>query len=105
MFEAGSLLTSADTNTRSPHTTGLETATPSTGVFHRMFSLVATFQVTAVGVPSATPEAFGPRNMGQFCAETPADPIRQIATKTRTHEKPQRRFIASVPFQSAPRHR
>src|SRR5262245_22404716 len=82
----GSLLIAADTKTRSPQTTGLDTATPSTGVFHATLSPVAGFQVTAVGVPSATPEAFGPRNMGQFWAAIAA-PIMQKATKTRKHEK------------------
>ena len=60
MPAAGSLLTAVDTKTRSPHTIGLETATPATGVFQRTFSPVAAFQVTAVGAPSATPDAAGP---------------------------------------------
>src|SRR6185503_6462069 len=72
MPAAGSLLTAVDTNTRSPHTIGLDTATPATGVFHRMFSPVAAFHFTAVGVPSATPDASGPRNDGQFCADSTA---------------------------------
>ena len=69
MPAAGSLPTAVDTNTRSPHTIGLDTATPATGVFQRMFSPVAAFHFTAVGDPSATPEADGPRNDGQFCAQ------------------------------------
>ena len=72
MPAAGSLLTAVDTNTRSPHTMGLETARPAIGVFHSTFWLVATFQVTGVGEPSATPDAWGPRNDGQFCADTDA---------------------------------
>ena len=55
----GSLLTAVDTNTRSPQTIGLETATPGIGVFQRTFSLAGAFQVTGVGLPSATPAAFG----------------------------------------------
>jgi hypothetical protein len=54
-----------DTKTRSPHTIGLETDRPSIGVFHKMFWPVGAFQVTGVGTPSATPEAFVPRNDGQ----------------------------------------
>src|SRR5712691_10016482 len=72
MPAAGSLLTAVDTNTRSTHTIGLETATPGTGVFQRTFSPVVPFHFTAVGVPSATPEADGPRNDGQFCADSTA---------------------------------
>ena len=68
----GSLLTAVDTNTRSPQTIGLETATPGTGVFHATFSPVAAFHLTAVGLPSATPAAFAPRNAGQCCAESEA---------------------------------
>src|SRR6185503_9513246 len=67
-----SLLTAVDTKTRSPHTIGLETATPATGVLHRTFSPVAAFHVAGVGAPSATPDAPGPRNDGQFCADAPA---------------------------------
>ena len=55
----GSLLTAVETNTRSPQTIGLDTATPGTGVFHSTFSPVAAFHFTAVGLPSATPAAFG----------------------------------------------
>src|SRR6476620_8204494 len=70
MPAAGSLLTAVDTNTRSPHTMGLETARPATGVFHSTFCPVATFQLTGVGEPSATPDAAGPRKDGQFCADS-----------------------------------
>src|SRR5438874_1734951 len=72
MPEVGSLLTAVDTNTRSPQTIGLDTATPATGVFQRMFSPVEAFHFTAVAVPSATPDADGPRNEGQFCADSAA---------------------------------
>src|SRR5882672_12854214 len=72
MPAAGSLLTAVETNTRSPHTIGLDTATPGTGVFQRTFSPVAAFHFTRVGAPSATPDAPGPRNDGQFCADSTA---------------------------------
>ena len=62
----GSLPIAVETNTRSPQTIGLETATPSTGVFHATFSLAGTFHLTAVGLPSAVPAALAPRNAGQF---------------------------------------
>src|SRR5213592_2276793 len=56
------------TKTLSPHTTGHECASPGIGVFQRMFVPLVASQVVGVGLPSATPEAFGPRNDGQFCA-------------------------------------
>src|SRR5436190_5950788 len=59
-----------DTNTRPPHTMGLEIATPAIGVFHNTFSPVSTFHVIGGDEPSATPDAAGPRNIGQFWAET-----------------------------------
>lgn len=68
----GSLLTAVDTNTRSPQTIGLETATPAIGVFHNTFSPVVAFHFTGVGDPSATPDAEGPRNDGQCWPETVA---------------------------------
>src|SRR5262245_4806594 len=67
MLTFGSLLIAVETNTRSPHTIGLETATPATGVLQRMFSPVDAFHLATVGLPSATPLAFAPRNAGQFC--------------------------------------
>src|SRR5687767_5915702 len=51
--------------TRSPQTTGLESPRPGSAVFHCTFVLPATFQVLAVGRPSATPLAAIPRNWGQ----------------------------------------
>ena len=66
----GSLLIAVETKTRLPHTIGLETATPSTGVFHATFSPAGAFHLTAVGLPSAVPAALAPRNDGQFCADT-----------------------------------
>ena len=68
----GSLLTAVETKTRLPHTIGLETATPSTGVFHATFSPAGAFHFTAVGLPSAVPAALAPRNAGQFCADSAA---------------------------------
>src|SRR4051812_32915847 len=67
---AGSLPTAVETNTRSPHTIGLDTAMPATGVFHATCSPAGTFHLTAVGLPSPTPEALAPRNDGQFCADS-----------------------------------
>src|SRR5262249_20161494 len=72
MPEAGSLLTAVETNTRSPQTIGLDTATPATGVLQSTFSPLVTLHFTGIGEPSATPEAPGPRNDGQFCAESVA---------------------------------
>src|SRR6266568_1781371 len=66
----GSLLIAVETNTRSPQTIGLETATPGTGVFHATFSPAGAFHFTAVGVPSATPAPLEPLKPGQFCAES-----------------------------------
>ena len=42
----GSLLIAVETNTRSPQTIGLETATPATGVFHATFSPAGAFHFT-----------------------------------------------------------
>src|SRR5260370_13475785 len=73
MADAGSLLTGVETKTRPAHTIGLDAATPASGVFQRMFSPVAAFHLTAVGsLPSVTPDAAGPLNDGQFCAESTA---------------------------------
>src|SRR5262245_27595585 len=83
MPTAGSLLIAVDTNTRSPHTIGLDTATPATGVFHRTFSPLATSHFTAVGDPSATPAAPAPRNAGQFCADKVVDAASDAATRSR----------------------
>src|SRR5213593_681323 len=80
MAAFGSLLTAVDTNTRSPHTTGLDTASPAIGVFQITFSPVVTFHFTAVGCPSATPDAFGPRNEGQFWAASDAPAASQSGT-------------------------
>src|SRR5262245_48197697 len=80
MAAFGSLPTAVETNTRSPHTIGLDTATPATGVVHRMFSPVLAFHLIAVAAPSPTPDAFAPRNDGQFCADTVAEAIAVAST-------------------------
>src|SRR5262245_29483658 len=53
---------------RSPQTTGLEWPRPGTAVFQRMLrsgpAAGSAFQTPAI-LPSATPEASGPRNRGQ----------------------------------------
>src|SRR5258707_8903274 len=78
MPDAGSLLPAVETKRRSPHTIGLDRATPASGVFQRMFSPVAAFHLTAVGsLPSATPDADGPRKDGQFCADSTAQAVNQ----------------------------
>ena len=76
----GSLLTAVETNTRSPQTMGLETATPGIGVFQSTFSLADAFHVTGVGLPSATPAALAPRKDGHCCAES--DTVAAIDTAT-----------------------
>ena len=75
----GSLPIAAETKTRSPQTIGLDTATPSTGVFHATFSPAGTFHFTAVGFPSAVPAALAPRNCGQFCADSDTPAAQQMA--------------------------
>jgi hypothetical protein len=60
------LLMAVVTNILLPQTTGLECASPGMGVFHSMFVPLVASQVTGAGLPSATPEAFAPRNDGQF---------------------------------------
>src|SRR5918998_4221348 len=62
-------LTAVMTKTLSPHTTGLACERPGMAVRHKTFSDFAAFQLTGVRLaPVATPEAFTPRNCGQFCA-------------------------------------
>src|SRR5262245_10344637 len=55
-----------------PHTIGEEWPSPSMAVFQAM--LVAGPQVDGSAVSSETPCPCGPRNCGQFLAETVADP-------------------------------
>src|SRR5712692_7892784 len=62
------LLTAVLTNTRSSQTIGLECASPGIGVFQTMRVPCAASQSTGSFCPSATPDADGPRNEGQFCA-------------------------------------
>jgi hypothetical protein len=54
------------TNTRPPQTTGLECASPGRVAFHSTFSPVLTSHVSGRSWPSATPEARGPRKLGQL---------------------------------------
>src|SRR3989442_14623894 len=84
-----SLLTAVDTNTRSPHTIGLETDSPGPGVFDTTSSPVAASHFTGVGDPSATPDAAGPRNIGQFWADT----IGLAASERTTAIKDRKRVI------------
>src|SRR4029453_16663908 len=76
----GSLLTAVETKTRSPHTTGVETPIPGAGVFPSPFSPLATSHFNGVGCPSATPDALGPLNEGQFWAEIAAPASTHTAT-------------------------
>src|SRR5438270_10193444 len=60
------LLTAVVMNTLSCQTIGLECASPGMGCFQRMFVPCAGFQITGRFCSSATPDADGPRNEGQF---------------------------------------
>src|SRR5262249_29246923 len=55
----------AVTKTRSPHTTGLEFATPGRGVFQRTPVPATASQVVGAPWPSPMPDAPGPRKEGQ----------------------------------------
>src|SRR6185369_9040090 len=68
-----------------PQTIGLECERPGMLVFQSTFCDFSRSQVLGGFVPSATPDAFGPRNEGQFCALT--------VTKGRKRTKRSRRFI------------
>ena len=48
-----------------PHTTGLDSPRPGTGVFHSTLVPSAAFQVVGSENPSAMPVAAIPRNCGQ----------------------------------------
>src|SRR5262245_11058346 len=82
----GSLLTAVDTKTLSPHTIGLDTDTRATGVFHNTFSPVAGSYFNGVGAPSPPPEAAGPRNIGQFCADSVVVTRSHARAETATRE-------------------
>src|SRR5688572_19216917 len=56
---------------RSPHTIGLECASPGMEVFHATFREAPTSQLVGTVVVD-TPAALAPRNAGQFCAPRPA---------------------------------
>ena len=62
----GSLLMAVVRNTRLPHTIGLECASPGIDVFQGMFTDVRESHTVGRDCTSATPDAFGPRNEGQF---------------------------------------
>src|SRR5215217_2931188 len=62
----GSVLTAEVTKIRFPQTTGLECARPGIAVRQRMFWPVFPFHSSGRFCPSATPDAFGPRNDGQL---------------------------------------
>src|ERR1035438_10611407 len=79
------LLTAVVTNTRSPHTIGLEWARPGVGLFQAMLAPLETFQVAGKLFPSATPAAPGPRNDGQFCAAA-VEARRSAPTRVRSEE-------------------
>src|SRR6516225_9628352 len=54
------------TKTRSPNTMGLECARPGISVFQATFCDLPASQETGGLAPSATPEACGPRKVGQL---------------------------------------
>src|SRR5882724_5139974 len=86
------------TKTLSPQTTGHECASPGIGVFQRMFVPLVASQVVGVGLPSATPEAFGPRNDGQFCARVI---VERLAMRTiRSAETPAGRALVMVQLEN-----
>src|SRR5262249_4852279 len=60
------VLTAVVRKTRSPQTTGQEWPSPGMDVFQRTLRPVVTSHVAGGNWPSATPEAFRPRNEGQF---------------------------------------
>src|SRR5215216_3333302 len=72
---------------RSPHTTGLACERPGMGVFQTTFCDFVASQLTGVFWFSATPDAFTPRNCGQFCA--PA-----VEVKQSSRQKERNLFIA-----------
>ena len=63
-----------------PQTIGLECARPGMPVFHAMLTPLETFQLVGSFWPSATPDAPGPRNEGQFCAVA-VNTNRNVATR------------------------
>src|SRR3954467_13740726 len=63
---SGLLLMAVVTNTWSPHTTGLECASPGSGARHRIAVPFAPSQVSGNISPSAMPDADGPPNEGQL---------------------------------------
>src|SRR5687768_8429578 len=90
-----SSLTAVMTKTLLPHTTGLACERPGTGVFQRTLNDFAASHETGRGRPSATPEALGPRNEGQFCP-----PASETAARQRTRQPSSERFIIRAPSTS-----
>src|SRR5688572_15004474 len=89
------------TNTRSPQTMGLEWARPGNRVFQAMFLPSAADQVSGRRVPSATPEAPGPRNWGQW--EPAAFPSASAPTATTSESiTVQGRFIGILRADATP---
>src|SRR6266850_8495144 len=80
----GAPLIAVVTKTRSSHTTGLEWPSPGIGVLQRMLADFSASHEVGRGWPSATPEAFGPRNDGQFSAR---------ATVVRKIDKPSAKIL------------
>src|SRR5947209_13505017 len=67
MLALGSPLTAVVTKIRSPQIIGDELPMPGIGVFQRTLRPESAFQAVGGCWPSATPDAPGPRNEGQFC--------------------------------------
>src|SRR5215207_6029903 len=75
------------TKTLSPQTTGLACERPGMGVFQTTFCDFVVSQLVGVFWFSATPEAFAPRNCGQFCALA-------VEVRQRRRQKESNLFIA-----------
>src|SRR6185295_9061549 len=63
-------LTAVVMKTLLPQTIGLECPRPGISVFQRMLVDFSASQTVGGLLPSAMPVALGPRNEGQFCADT-----------------------------------
>src|SRR5690242_4731846 len=88
-----SLLIAVITKIWLPQTMGLACDKPGIEVFQSRFCDFSASQVVGGFVPSATPDAFGPRNDGQFCALAV---IAARAVRKRT-ERVRRFIFCSVP--------
>src|SRR5215203_4688602 len=85
-------LTAVATYTQSPQIIGAESPRPGIGVFHRMFSPVATFQVVGVAAVAFTPLACGPR----YCGHSPAGAGRARPEKTNARSAAIRLVIVTM---------